>query len=54
MKPGDLVCVKYDNKKKYYLVRGWNSELEYYVLIDTKTGEITTEYYFKVKLVCAS
>ena len=57
MKKGDLVYVRYDGKKKYYLFNGSDTSTfrrKYYILIDTKTGNIETEYDFKVKLVCAS
>ena len=57
MKKGDLAYVKHNGKKKYYLVNGSDTSTfrrKYYILIDVKTGEIITEYDFKVMLVCAS
>ena len=57
MKKGDLAYVKHNGKKKYYLVSGSDTSTfrrKYYILIDVKTGEIITEYDFKVMLVCAS
>ena len=58
MQPGDLVYVNYDSKRKYYLVKGWNTTIrpvrKYYILIDTKTGDIVTEYEYNLKLVNAS
>ena len=58
MKKGDLVYVDYDNIRKYYLIKGWNTTIrpvrKYYILIDTKTGDIITEYKCNVKLVHAS
>ena len=58
MKPGDLVKLIFDSKRKYYLVKGWNTTIrpvrKYYILIDTKTGDIITEYEYNLKLVHAS
>ena len=57
MKPGDLVCMRH-TENKYYLIKGWNidvnSKRKYYILIDTKTGDIITAYDYKMKLVHAS
>ena len=57
MKVGDLVYVHHYSIKKYCLVKGWDMSSfrrKYYILIDTKTGEIIEAYDYNVKLVCAS
>ena len=54
MKKGDLVYVGYNGKRKYYLVKDSGAGGKYYTLIDTKTGDITTAYDYKVYFVCAS
>ena len=54
MKKGDLVYVDYNGKRKYYLVSSWGASGKYYMLLDTKTGDIAIEYDYKVYLVCAS
>ena len=54
MKKGDLAYVKHNGKKKYYLVKDCGTLGKYYTLIDTKTGDISIEYDYKVYLVCAS
>ena len=58
MKSGDLVYVNDDSNRRYYLVKGWSTTIrparKYYILIDTKTGDITTAYEYNVKLVHAS
>ena len=57
MKPGDLVCMLH-TEKEYYLIKGWNTDTDskrkYYILIDTKTGDIITAYDYSMKLVHAS
>ena len=54
MQTGDLVYMNYKSKRKYYLVKDSGAGGKYYTLIDTKTGDITTAYDYKVYLVCAS
>ena len=57
MKKGDLVRLRH-TENEYYLIKGWNidqdSKRKYYILIDTKTGDIITAYDYKMKLVHAS
>ena len=57
MKKGDLVRL-WHTKNEYYLIKGWNtdknSKRKYFILIDTKTGDIITAYDYNMKLVHAS
>ena len=59
MKRGDLVYVNHYSEAGYYLIKGRGTSTDkfkrkYFILVDTKTGKITTAYEYNLTLVCAS